>query len=512
MSGRARVCVGVEEIGEFAKIKATNCRATRPLQQTHAMDEGLARKAAKEAFVSGCTGTTVAEVTLLICLPAAGWFLQRCLVVSDVVPHGLVKGGMLDVVVAVLPSVMCLFVPYLAAPLGAASVAAGLIVLTMADKGIVGAQPRRRATGPSGVSPMRTRHHRQPFVGAFRSTVLLVTCAAILAVDFPSFPRRLAKTEHVGTSLMDLGVGAMVLSSGTGLVSRSGVTAGAALPWVSALPLAVLGFARLASIKAIGYTEHHSEYGVHWNFFFTLATVVLAYCAMAWVVRKVLGLAFCWQVRLALAGVIATAHQAVLVGTPLQAYALSADGTIGRGQSHAARLVAQNKEGLTSLPGYTALMLAGTALWDVVCHTGTRRRTSTSHAPGRNRMLCLLAIDILLWLALVPIHLLSPPSRRVVNASYIVWTLASSGLLLCLFWFIDIELPHPAPSNLLAAWNKNQLALFLLANVLTGMVNLSLDTLSVSWWSGVGLVLLYVCTLCIVALVALKRSWRLKFW
>ena len=39
----------------------------------------------------------------------------------------------------------------------------------------------------------------------------------------------------------------------------------------SALPLLILGFLRFASVKASGYHEHVSEYGLHWNFFFTLA-------------------------------------------------------------------------------------------------------------------------------------------------------------------------------------------------------------------------------------------------
>jgi phosphatidylinositol glycan class W len=51
-------------------------------------------------------------------------------------------------------------------------------------------------------------------VTAFRSSVLVGTCAAILAVDFPLFPLRLAKTHDAGTGLMDLGAGAFIFAHG----------------------------------------------------------------------------------------------------------------------------------------------------------------------------------------------------------------------------------------------------------------------------------------------------------
>lgn len=41
----------------------------------------------------------------------------------------------------------------------------------------------------------------------------------------------------------------------------------------SAVPLIVLGCARLIATQGVQYQEHVSEYGVHWNFFFTLAVV-----------------------------------------------------------------------------------------------------------------------------------------------------------------------------------------------------------------------------------------------
>ena len=65
---------------------------------------------------------------------------------------------------------------------------------------------------------------------------------------------------------MDLGVGAFVF--GRGLVNRGKIPS-----WRSTLPLLVIGFIRLALTKGVQYQEHVSEYGVHWNFFFTLTGV-----------------------------------------------------------------------------------------------------------------------------------------------------------------------------------------------------------------------------------------------
>ena len=131
---------------------------------------------------------------------------------------------------------------------------------------------------------------RAPFTTLCRAYINLFTAIAILAVDFPIFPRRFAKAETYGTGLMDVGVG--------GFLMAHGVTAPEArypedyskrlslrtygrmllLTMRSVLPLFVLGLLRLVAVKSVGYQEHETEYGVHWNFFFTIAVVRVGVC------------------------------------------------------------------------------------------------------------------------------------------------------------------------------------------------------------------------------------------
>lgn len=124
-----------------------------------------------------------------------------------------------------------------------------------------------------------------PFITQSRVSVTLLSVLAILAVDFPVFPRRFAKAETYGVGLMDVGVGLFVSANGsTSPEARSALSHDLQRQWYmwrnlkGSLPLLVLGFVRLVSTAGVDYHLHESEYGSHWNFFFTLAVIRVREC------------------------------------------------------------------------------------------------------------------------------------------------------------------------------------------------------------------------------------------
>lgn len=70
----------------------------------------------------------------------------------------------------------------------------------------------------------------------------------------------------------------------------------------------------------------------------------------------------------------------------------------------------------------------------------------------------------------------------------------------------------PEDVCLLSAVNYNGLLYFLLANVLTGLVNLSIDTLQLSTAQSMTILISYMGILSFVTLMLYKWKIRLKFW
>lgn len=112
-----------------------------------------------------------------------------------------------------------------------------------------------------------------------RAFVLLYSCVCICGVDLTIFPQRLAKTEISGISLMDLGVGMIVVAIGLSNASFLDVAQTKSKRKVvetlmrATIPCLVIGGIQTLTTNVLGYPDHETEYGIHWNFFFTLAFI-----------------------------------------------------------------------------------------------------------------------------------------------------------------------------------------------------------------------------------------------
>lgn len=108
----------------------------------------------------------------------------------------------------------------------------------------------RKAKSNGGVDKIK-----YPFITNYRAIVIYVTVIAILAVDFPIFPRRYAKTKKYGYSLMDLGTGAFIFANGIIAPEAKGRNSNLLKSWMSSLPLFALGIIRLLTVKGRKHTH-----------------------------------------------------------------------------------------------------------------------------------------------------------------------------------------------------------------------------------------------------------------
>ena len=379
-------------------------------------------------------------------------------------------------------------------------------------------------------SPQRSE---LPFLTAYRSTVSFLTFVAILAVDFHFFPRRFAKTEVTGYGLMDLGAGSFVVSGGlvsqfarnksksnSSSLDRMGGRMYEVMKKVvfHCFPLIVMGIVRLITTKGIEYQEHVSEYGVHWNFFFTISfvTIFSSLVRTAPVLNDEL-----------VPVLLLIIYQYFLSHCGIQEYIENAprfnEGTNGV-MSSLCNFFAANREGILGIMGYLVLFLSSESigqycLWD-------RSLIDSEPKPGNRsdrtiycrRGIRLLLVSLFLWV----LHWLTtsvlgiPVSRRSTNASFISWTLAHNITTL-FFIHTAFQLGNmqfmsgrilSQNTPIFAAVNRHGLVVFILANLMTGVVNLSVDTMKATRGEAILIIFLYLCLVGAVALIIDYRCYR----
>jgi glucosaminylphosphatidylinositol acyltransferase len=347
--------------------------------------------------------------------------------------------------------------------------------------------------------PLSAASPSQDFHSTFLNVIIvLMTIFSILAVDFHVFPRHLAKRETFGHSLMDLGVGLFVFKSGfLSRTSRNIIDPNQpsnffhhfTLALSSSSPLLVLGIFRFLLVKYFNYQEHISEYGVHWNFFLTLFFVRFCASFSSLSFPKTTSL----QYFLLGSGIICIYQ--LLLSTFLTPFLISEDRNT---------LFEMNKEGICSLVGYLALMFLAISFGKLYFRNGAivfKKRWTSSQS------LDWLLSSSFFWLfSWVSDVWIQRASRRLVNLTYVSEIIAFySTALLCCSLLQKIS-KWTYPYNFLVSVKMNALILFLLGNILTGVINLSMNTLTISNTNAILILILYLIGICVIAIGLPKKS------
>ncbi|XP_010988772.1 phosphatidylinositol-glycan biosynthesis class W protein isoform X1 [Camelus dromedarius] len=502
----------------------------------------MSQKQMKEAFVSNHNGTSVLEVTEGLCLPALCILGRGLLIILSQhlrSSHTWRTPFFIDFAFIIVPVVTTLTIfssfvllEYLAVII----FGAGLFYQIYCRRTCYARMPIKKIHEKFLKVSLESEHI--PAISCFRVINSAFTAVAILAVDFPLFPRRFAKTELYGTGAMDFGVGGFVF--GTAMVCpevRRKYTKGSRFYYLirslySVWPLVFLGMGRLVIIKSIDYQEHLTEYGVHWNFFFTLIFVKL--------ITSLLLIIFPLNKSWIVAVSITVLYQLALDFTPLKRLILY--GTDGSGTR--VGLLNANREGIISTLGYVAIHMAGVQTGSYVL----KKRSHIKDWIKAAYRILLTAIVLFIFLYIIQVNV-EVASRRMANLAFCIWIVASCLILLSSLLLGDIILSFakflvkgaavpcswkltqsPATDKkhseslvsepegkkptlcLITAMNRNQLIFFLLSNVTTGLINLSVDTLHSSNLWAFFVLNLYMFTNCLIIYVLHLQDKTIKYW
>ncbi|CAG9320979.1 PIGW [Blepharisma stoltei] len=324
---------------------------------------------------------------------------------------------------------------------------------------------------------------RFQFVTEYRSLMLVATCISILAVDFPIYPRRFVKTETTGVSLMDIGTGSVLFSSA--LVARSARDPLKPLfqkikaAMFSCLPLLLIGSLRVIVHKMVDYQEHVSEYGVHWNFFLSLGVVVVAapFLDGSPMTRVIFSI------------VIMIFYQILLI--------FGLEDYIFNGPRD--NFFSMNREGILGCIGFFCIYQIGLGLKQLILDSKNYMR-NLAYATAFSMIITQILFAFV------------DPSRRLNNVSYTSWVVSHNLFYLSVVCLAERCVVNCSPNAIIDAINYNQLPYFMLSNLMTGIVNVSMFTLYTPGCLAYFIITLYMFTALSVMWLLLKFHIKLKFW
>lgn len=343
---------------------------------------------------------------------------------------------------------------------------------------------------------IRVKDNRLSCVSHFRGMVNLYSVICILAADFSFFPKRFLKTEFYGFGLMDTGVGLFAVTLALGS-SHSRSRPARPSDFLKHSILLLLGIGRYLSVRSVDYHHQIFEYGVHWNFFITLAVIGIFNEFLFRLINSTKSISFFSII--------------LLISYEFALNAGVRDWIFG--SSPRDSFISANREGICSVIGYEVLYL-----WGVIIKSILPRK-------GDSYEQYLKAVKIYLkgYLILLVVNYFSysyfPPSRRCANFAYVRWITAISLFYLIIIltfelivnaWNMKMKTKISSVPLIIESVNFNGLLFFLLGNLLTGIINLKIPTLLLDdFWSFV-ILIMYSFTCCSVSSILYTKKWRIR--
>lgn len=438
----------------------------------------------KQQFVSDLLGGSLKEIYLIVGVSIASLFTFKIL--AQVLGNN--NNGVLYIIHDLYFNVFLLVcsvtiysnnILFMYKALGAASLLLFIVSLFVVKK-----TPKTQKPNVELLTP-------KSFVTAYRSHMLILTNIAILAVDFHVFPRRFAKVETWGTSIMDMGVGSFVFSMGVvnsrSLIKQNLLGSNTKKTQFSAtsyfkllisntkksMPMLVLGVIRLISVKGLEYQEHVTEYGIHWNFFITIGFLPIFIA--------ILDPLFNLIPRFLVASLISVVYEIALCQGGLLKFILTSENRLDN-------ILTMNKEGMFSFFGYLSIFIYGQSFGPFVLTNKPTYNNLISFTNTTKKSLLtvttttgLLITTVIYQLAFNIINESSyfhNVSRRLANLPYVLMIVAYNAFfLLCYNLIENFFGSNNTGSKILDSTNKNGLVFFLIGNLMTGLVNLTINTL-----------------------------------
>ncbi|KOC65579.1 GPI-anchored wall transfer protein 1 [Habropoda laboriosa] len=509
----------------------------------------------QEAFVSGHGGTTSREVIYAI-MP------NICSILLTTTTMGLLGRVIhknirvvLEFALIVIPSILCCTIlsEYII------TVCCAMMVISIINILLLGLNSNTLST-----YNIKSACGKRPFITNFRALISIITAICILAIDFHIFPRKFAKTEVFGYSLMDTGVGLFILANALVAPEAKDFAPRSRIGFFltisrnikhsarSCIPLLILGFGRSVAIEVLGYQKHVTEYGIHWNFFITLAFVKLFTSSITSTINSKYSL---------LSGIwILGMHEYILSTKGLKEWVLS-----NRPRND---FVSANREGVVSVPGYVGLYLIGVAVGRLIHSTyqnsyaqnSLQHRHKTFHIKlfgyefdasyNESMILCikLSLISAQTCAATLFCDSYFRVSRRLANAGYCMWILTLGVMILTLLLLIEILsdiLIHATTDTehterrtrthrmnvkskresvsdgnernvikntieIFEAVNYNGLLFFLLSNLTTGGINMLVRTLHVNQLRALQILIAYMAVNITSVLLLYRKQVQIK--